>query len=93
MIHAMPGKAVIVIDEIPEKTVGGLYIPDNAREDANVGTIISINNENFEHTLKEGDRVLVGKYGGVKVTYDDRHYVIFKIEEILAFIAPCTVPS
>ena len=71
-----PGARVVVItDEAPEQTKGGIIIPDTALQGAPaIGTVVGIGvsldpdeYEGVEQTLKVGDRVAMSKYGGTRI--------------------------
>ena len=55
-----------------EKTAGGLYIPDTAKEKPQRGTV--------------GDTVLFDKYAGSKIKMDDDEYLIIREEDILGIV-------
>jgi chaperonin GroES len=67
-----------------EKTPGGIYVPDVAKEKPQKGTVIEIGSEVKE--VKVGDTVLFDKYAGSKIKVDDVEYLIIKEEEILGII-------
>jgi chaperonin GroES len=67
-----------------EKTPGGIYVPDVAKEKPQKGTVIEVGSEVKE--VKVGDTVLFDKYGGSKIKIDDVEYLIIKEEEILGIV-------
>lgn len=67
-----------------EKTPGGLYVPESAKEKPQKGKVEAIGSEVKE--LKVGDAVLFDKYSGSKVKLDDAEYLIVKEEDILGII-------
>ncbi|MCS7215271.1 MAG: co-chaperone GroES [Thermodesulfovibrio sp.] len=67
-----------------EKTPGGIYVPDVAKEKPQKGTVIAVGSEVKE--VKEGDTVLFDKYAGSKIKVDDVEYLIIKEEEILGIV-------
>ncbi len=67
-----------------EKTPGGIYVPDVAKEKPQKGTVIEIGSEVKE--VKVGDTVLFDKYAGSKIKIDDVEYLIIKEEEILGIV-------
>jgi len=79
--------------ESEEKTPGGLYIPDSAKEKPVQGKVVAIGNgkllENGQRVaieVKVGDTVLFGKYSGNEVKIDGEEHVVLKEEEIYAII-------
>jgi chaperonin GroES len=67
-----------------EKTAGGLYIPDAAKEKPQKGKIEAIGNE--VKNVNIGDVILFDKYSGSKITIDSQEYLILKEEDILGII-------
>ncbi|HBF43520.1 MAG TPA: co-chaperone GroES [Desulfobacteraceae bacterium] len=79
--------------EEEEKTKGGIIIPDTAKEKPIEGKIIAVGDgkvlENGKKTpldVKEGDRVLFGKYGGTDIKIDGEDYLIMKEDDIIAIV-------
>jgi chaperonin GroES len=81
------------IDE-GETVRGGIIIPDSAKEKPQEGEVIAVgkgksNNkgEVFPLDVKEGDRILFGKYSGTEVKIDGEDYVIMREEEVLGILS------
>lgn len=71
-------------DETVEKTAGGIYVPDVAKEKPQKGSVEAVGAEVKE--LKKGDTVLFDKYSGSKYKLNDVEYLIIKEEDILGII-------
>ncbi|MDI6801121.1 MAG: co-chaperone GroES [Thermodesulfovibrionales bacterium] len=71
-------------EEDLEKTAGGLYVPDVAKEKPQRGTVEAVGSEVKE--LKTGNTVLFDKYSGSKIKLNDTEYLIIKEEDILGII-------
>jgi chaperonin GroES len=76
-----------------EKTAGGLFIPDSAKEKPQRGTIIAIGSGKITDDgkrqsmdVKVGDTVLFDKYSGSKIKIDDEDYLIIREEDILGIV-------
>ncbi len=67
-----------------EKTVGGIYVPDSAKEKPQKGKVEAVGSEVKE--VKVGDQVFFDKYSGSKINIDDEEYLIIKEEDILGII-------
>ncbi len=74
-------------------TRGGIIIPDTAKDKPQEGEVISVgkgktNDEGkvFPLALKEGDRILFGKYSGTEIKIDGEDLLIMKEEEVLGVI-------
>jgi chaperonin GroES len=80
------------IDE-GEQHVGGIIIPDTAKEKPQQGTVIAVGNGKVKDDrkripldVKAGDRILFGKYAGQEIKLDGEEYLIMKEDEVLAVI-------
>ncbi len=76
-----------------EKTKGGLYIPDTAKEKPIEGIVIAVGNGKLLDDgtvrpldVKNGDRVLFGKYSGNEVKVDGEEHLILREDEILGVL-------
>ena len=67
-----------------EKTAGGLFVPDVAKEKPQKGTVTAVGSEVKE--VKEGNTVLFDQYSGSKVKIDDTEYLVIKEEELLGIV-------
>ncbi|MCX6190040.1 MAG: co-chaperone GroES, partial [Bacteroidetes bacterium] len=67
-----------------EKTAGGLYIPDTAKEKPQRGTIVAVGagKKDEPMTVKAGDTVLYGKYAGTEVSIDGKDYLIMRESDL-----------
>ena len=83
---------VLPLEEGTDQTRGGLYIPDTAKEKPQQGKIIAVGPGRFEKgerlpmELKQGQKVLYGKYSGAEVTLDGEKVLIIKESDVLAVI-------
>jgi len=68
-----------------EKTAGGLYIPDTAKEKPQTGKVEAVGEEVKQ--IKVGDKVLFDKYSGSKINIDNNEYLIVKEEDVLGILA------
>ena len=68
-----------------EKTAGGIYIPEAAKEKPQRGKVEATGKDVKE--IKAGDIVLFDKYSGSKIKIDDEEYLIIKEEEVLGIIS------
>lgn len=72
-----------------EKTIGGIIIPDTAKEKPLQGKVLAVGNGTKDEAmvLKEGDTVLYGKYSGTEVELDGEKYLIMRQSDVLAILA------
>lgn len=70
------------------KTVGGIIIPDTAKEKPLKGTVIAVGNGTKDETmvLKAGDQVLYGKYAGTEIDNEGQKLLIMRQSDVLAII-------
>jgi chaperonin GroES len=70
------------------KTASGLIIPDTAKEKPQKGTIVAVGNGKKDEplTVKVGDTVLYGKYGGTELKLEGTDYLMMRESDILAII-------
>lgn len=71
-----------------EVTLGGIIIPDTAKEKPLKGEIVSVGNgtKDEEMILKAGDVVLYGKYAGTEIELEGEKYLIMRQSDVLAII-------
>jgi chaperonin GroES len=76
-----------------EKTAGGLFIPDAAKEKPQKGTVIAVgpgrvtdDGKRQPMDVKVGDSILFDKYSGSKIKIDDEEYLIIREEDILGIV-------
>lgn len=79
--------------ENEHKTSGGIIIPETAQEKTQTGAVVSIGTGKLladgtcrALQIKEGDRVMFGKYSGTEFKMDGTEYLILKEEEVLGVL-------
>lgn len=90
-LQPLNDKLVVKRLEADEKTKGGLYLPDSAKEKPKQGTVISVgpgkvadDGKRSAMTVKKGDVVLFTSYAGTEVKVDSEEYLIMSEEDVLA---------
>ena len=80
-----------------EQHIGGIIIPDTAKEKPQQGTVIAVGNGKARDSgkpialdVKAGDRILFGKYAGQEVKLDGEEVLIMKEDDVLAIVGPAT---
>lgn len=68
-----------------EKTAGGLYIPDSAKEKPQSGKVEAVGDD--VKSLKIGDKILFDRYSGSKISIDNIDYLIIKEEDVLGILS------
>ncbi|HWR57711.1 MAG TPA: co-chaperone GroES [Thermodesulfovibrionales bacterium] len=86
-------RVLVKYSEEAERTAGGLYIPDTAKEKPQKGEIVAVGPGRVTDdgklqpiSVKVGDIVLFDKYSGSKVTMQDVEYLIIREEDILGIV-------
>jgi len=81
------------IEDDTEKTAGGLFIPDSAKEKPQQGEVVAVGqgkrNEDgklIPLDVKAGDRILFGKYSGSDIKIDNIEYLIMREDEVLGVL-------
>ena len=81
------------IEDSTDKTAGGLFIPDTAKEKPQEGEVIAAGDGKYKEDgtrqpldVKAGDRVLFGKYSGSEIKLDGEEFIIMREDEILGII-------
>jgi len=80
----MKDRVFVSYSDEPEKTAGGIYVPDTAKEKPQKGRVEAVGSEVKD--VKEGDEVMFEKYSGAKIKIDNVEHLIIKEEDILGII-------
>ena len=79
--------------EEQEQKVGGIIIPDTAKEKPQQGEVVAVGNgrvtdegKTLPLDVKAGDRVLFGKYGGTEIKVEGQEYLILREDEVLGIV-------
>lgn len=92
-IKPLGDKVVVKPAKVEEKTEGGIILPGSAQEKPHQGTVVAVGpgarDDKGNHIpldVKEGDRVIYGKFGGVDLKYDNEEYVVLSEKDILVVL-------
>ncbi|MCJ2166322.1 co-chaperone GroES [Pseudodesulfovibrio sp. S3-i] len=79
--------------EMEEKTAGGIYIPDSAKEKPMKGEVVAAgpgrldeDGKRVKLTVKKGDLVLFAKYAGTEINVDGEEHLVMREDDILAIV-------
>ncbi|HLK36533.1 MAG TPA: co-chaperone GroES [Polyangiaceae bacterium] len=93
-IRPLADRLVVKRLEQEEKTKGGIIIPDTAKEKPVEGKVVAAGNGKVMKngkvrpvSVKEGDRILFGKYSGTEVKLDGVEHVILSEDDVLAVLS------
>ena len=87
-IKPLADRVLILPAPAEEKTIGGIIIPDTAKEKSLQGEVIAVGNgtKDEEMILKVGDTVLYGKYSGTEIEFEGKKYLMMRQSDVLAVI-------
>ena len=85
-IKPLSDRVLVLPNPAEEKTAGGLFIPDTAKEKPLMGKVVAVGpgTSEVKMEVKEGDQVLYGKYAGTEINVDGTDHPIKKQSDILA---------
>jgi chaperonin GroES len=93
-VKPLHDRVIVKRVEEDEKTKGGIIIPDTAKEKPVEGKIMAVGDGKIQEDgkktpleVKEGDRVLFGKYAGTEIQIDGEEHLIMKEDDIIAIIS------
>jgi len=94
-MHVRPLHDRILVQRLDEgeQQIGGIIVPDSAKEKPQRGTVIAVGNgrvnddgERVKLDVKAGDTILFGKYSGQEIKIDGTEYLIMREDEVLAVV-------
>lgn len=92
-LQPLGDRIVVQREESNERTEGGIYLPDSAKDKPTRGTVVSIGNGRLlddgsrgPMQVKAGDRVLFTSYAGENIEIGDEEYVLMGESEVLAVL-------
>ena len=87
-IQPLADRVLVKATAAEETTVGGIIIPDSAKEKPLRGEVLAVGNgtKDEEMILKPGDQVLYGKYAGTELEFEGEKYLIMRQSDVLAKI-------
>jgi chaperonin GroES len=93
-LRPLADRVIVKPMEAEEKTKGGIILPDTAKEKPIEGTIVAVgpgkitdDGKLVKLEVKEGDKVLYGKYSGTEVTIEGQEYLIMRESDIFAIVS------
>ena len=93
-VRPLHDRIIVQRIEEGEQKVGGIIIPDTAKEKPQQGKVIAAGNGKTKDDgkrqpldVQDGDTILFGKYSGQEIKIDGEDYLIMREEEVLAILA------
>ena len=87
-IKPLADRVLILPQHAEEKTIGGIIIPDTAKEKPLQGKVVAVGNgtKDEEMVIAVGDQVLYGKYAGTELEHEGEKYLIMRQSDVLAIL-------
>ena len=92
-IRPLNDRVLVLRIEEEEKTVGGIIIPDTAKEKPQEGKVVAVgpgklddDGKRIPLEIKKNDRILFGKYSGTEIKIDGVEHLIMREDDILGII-------
>ncbi len=87
-IKPLADRVLILPMAAEEKTIGGIIIPDTAKEKPLQGKVVAVGNgtKEEEMVIAVGDQVLYGKYSGTELEFEGEKYLIMRQSDVLAVL-------
>lgn len=87
-VKPLENRILIKPREADEKTEGGIYLPDSAKEKTHDGTVVAVGEgkDGKKLPVAVGDKVMYEKYGGTTVKIDGKEHILMDVKDVLAII-------
>ncbi|MDO9309767.1 MAG: co-chaperone GroES [Deltaproteobacteria bacterium] len=92
-LRPLQDRIIVKRMEEEQKTAGGLFIPETAKEKPQRGEIVAVGNGKKTEEgkvlpldVKVGDKVLFGKYAGTEIKVDNEEYLMMREDDLLAVV-------
>ena len=92
-IRPLNDRIVVERLEAEDKTAGGIYLPDAAKEKPKTGKVVAVgqgklldSGERSKPTLKKGNKIIFESYAGSEVKIDGKEYLIMREDDVLAIV-------
>ena len=87
-IQPLSDRVLIAPAPAEEKTIGGIIIPDTAKEKPLQGKVVAVGEGKKDEpmVLKAGDTVLYGKYAGTEIEYEGEEYLVMRQSDVVAIL-------
>ena len=87
-IRPLADRVLILPAKAEEKTASGIILPDTAKEKPLMGEVVAVGNGTKDEVmiLKEGDKVVFGKYAGTELEHEGEKYLIMRQSDVLAIV-------
>ena len=84
-IKPLGDRVLVKLEEVEEKTAGGIFIPQTAQEKTQSGVVVAVG-EDETIKVKEGQKIMYDKYAGTAVSIDNVDHLLIRYSDILAIM-------
>jgi len=98
-LRPLGDRLVVEHVEQSEKTAGGVFLPDTAKEKPQEGKVLAVgsgrtldNGTKLTLDVKVGDKIIFSKYSGSEIKIDGKDYLIISEKDVLAVFTDAKVP-
>ena len=88
MIKPLSDRVLIKMKESEETTKSGIILSSGSKEKPQIAEVVAVGpgTEEVKMEIKVGDKVIINKYSGTEVKYENQEYIILKQDDILAIV-------
>ncbi len=88
MIKPLADRVLIKMIESEETTKSGIILSSGSKEKPQIAEVVAVGpgTKDVKMYIKEGDKVIINKYSGTEVKYEETEYTIVKQEDVLAIV-------
>ncbi len=84
-IYPFDDRVVIELKEQEEKKVGGIILPESAKEKPQLGIVSAVGTgEEIKKLVKKGDKVIFNKFSGTEFSYGGNEFIVLDKDDVLA---------
>ena len=92
-IEPMNGRILVRPLEVPNKTAGGIHLPDSAKEKAQEGEVVAVAEDATEE-VAVGDRVIYRQFAGNEISVEGEDHVLLAFDDLLVkYVAADEIPE
>lgn len=92
-IKPLGDKIIVQRLEAEEKTASGIFLPEGAQEKPQHAKVVRVgtgrttdDGKHVDFQVKEGDTIILGKWGGTEIKVDGKDYIVMSEDEVLAIV-------
>ena len=88
MLKPLADRVVLKMTKAEETTKSGIILTEGSKEKPQIAEVVAVGpgTDDVKMYIKEGEKVIINKYSGTEVKYEDTEYTIVKQEDILAIV-------